>query len=149
MKHPNSTHGMFGTPTYGSWVAMKQRCNNKNKIYYSNYGGRGIVVCDSWQHFEAFLDDMGERPEGCELDRINTDEGYNKANCRWVDRATNMRNRRCTRKANINGEVLTLMQISERYNLTYEALKSRWKKGDRDEELIRPLNSHKNKVTHL
>ena len=81
---------------------------------------------------------MGERPEGYELDRIDTDKGYNKANCRWVDRATNMRNRRNTRKCNINGEELTLKQISGRYGIMYETLKCRWQRGDRGNRLIRP-----------
>ncbi len=133
----NYIHGMTNTPTYNSWSKMKQRCSDKSEKMYYAYGGRGITVCDEWHDFSAFLNDMGVRPEGYELDRIDTEKGYYKGNCRWIDRATNMRNRRNTRKCNINGEVLTLMQMSERYNLTYELLKTRWRKGDRGNELIR------------
>jgi len=135
-------HGMVNTPTYNSWRAMRERCRyKKHKMYYA-YGGRGIIVCDEWHNFTTFLNDMGVRPEGYELDRIDTEKGYNKENCRWIDRATNIRNRRNTRKCNINGEVLTLMQISERYNITYGALMTRWKKGDRGSKLIRPLGKY-------
>ena len=131
-----------GSPEYNSWRAMKLRCNNENHISYKHYGGRGITICDEWNDFVAFFNDMGERPEGYELDRINTDEGYNKANCRWVDKTTNIRNRCNTRKANINGEVLTLPEIVERYDVSFSAVRARWVRGDRGEELIRPRGKH-------
>ena len=129
-------------PEYNSWRAMKNRCNNETHISYKHYGGRGITICDEWNDFVAFFNDMGERPEGYELDRINTDEGYNKANCRWVDKTTNIRNRCNTRKANINGEVLTLPEIVERYDVSFSAVRARWVRGDRGEELIRPRGKH-------
>ena len=132
-------HGMNNTPTYSSWRAMKTRCTNKKHVKYPNYGGRGITVCAEWHNFASFFNDMGVRPEGYELDRIDTEKGYYKDNCRWVDKATNLRNRRNTRCANINGEVLTLKEISERYDIPYARLNTRWHVGDRDEELIRPF----------
>ena len=82
------------TPTYLSWDNMIQRCTNPNRPEYPYYGGRGITVCDRWRSYENFLADMGERPDGLTLDRINNDGNYEPGNCRWADRETQVRNRR-------------------------------------------------------
>lgn len=77
-------HGMTDTPTYMSWIAARSRCRYKNNIGYQYYGGRGIDICDRWYgSFENFLEDMGERPEGASLDRIDGSKGYYLENCRW------------------------------------------------------------------
>jgi hypothetical protein len=87
-------HGLAGSPTYSSWAAMKQRCLNQNHPKYRNWGGRGIAVCDRWLKFENFLADMGERPVGKTLDRINNDGDYEPGNCRWATPAQQVANRR-------------------------------------------------------
>lgn len=87
---------------YNSWKSMKNRCSNKNDEYY---GGAGIGVCDRWlaeNGFRNFLADMGDRPVGKTLDRIDPTRGYSKENCRWADLSTQMYNRRKTN--NISGE---------------------------------------------
>lgn len=130
-------HGKYNTPSYISWYGMKTRCNNPNDKMYHAYGGRGIKVCPEWDDFVGFYNDMGDRPDGHELDRIDTNKDYSKDNCRWTDRLTNMRNRTNTRKANIDGETYTLIELSERYNIPYERINKRYTRGKRDIELIK------------
>lgn len=91
------THGHVLTgiesPTYRSWKAMKRRCTSNDPQFFKNYKGKGISYSESWGIFETFLADMGERPDGTTLDRIENDKGYSKDNCRWVSREEQNRNR--------------------------------------------------------
>ena len=73
---------------------MRQRCTNINATSYPDYGGRGITICDRWSDFPTFVEDMGPRPDGYTLDRINNDEGYSPDNCRWSSRVEQQGNRR-------------------------------------------------------
>lgn len=93
-KHGHNRGGTR-TSTHAIWTNMVQRCTNPRNPAWDDYGGRGITVCDRWRHdFAAFLADMGERPEGLTLDRIDNDRGYSPDNCRWTTWTVQRRNQR-------------------------------------------------------
>ena len=82
---------------YGVWQDMKRRCFDPKRVEYQNYGGRGITVCQYWlDDFWNFVEDVGARPKGCSLDRINNDKGYSKENCKWSTRKEQNQNKRST-----------------------------------------------------
>lgn len=91
-------HGRSGTPTWQSWNSMRRRCGDPKRWNFKYYGGRGIKVCERWQKFENFLADMGERPAGSTLDRIDNERDYEPSNCRWLPRSQQSANRRPFRK---------------------------------------------------
>jgi len=88
------THGKTNTPAYISWASMITRCTNPNRDGYRHYGGRGISVCERWRKFENFLFDMGERPSGTSIDRIDVNGNYEPGNCRWATQSVQVANRR-------------------------------------------------------
>lgn len=87
-------HGMTDTPTHRSWLEMRRRCTNPHSEHWPDYGGRGIRFCERWESFENFLADMGERPDGMTLDRIDVNGHYEPGNCRWATSSVQQRNKR-------------------------------------------------------
>lgn len=87
------TPGYSSTPAYLSWTCMRKRCTDPRDPSWANYGGRGVNVCERWQDFAAFLADMGPRPDGHTLDRIDPDGNYEPGNCRWATMLEQRHNR--------------------------------------------------------
>ena len=100
----NYKHGMYGTSIYEVWSAMIQRCTNEGHAYYYRYGGRGIKVCVRWLKFENFYKDMGDKPDGFTLERINNNGDYCKDNCKWVTVKEQTHNRETTVNITFNGK---------------------------------------------
>ncbi|WRQ05483.1 Rz-like spanin [Ralstonia phage AhaGv] len=107
----NVTHGMSDTAEYRAWGNMLCRCNNPNIPKHKDYGGRGIAVCERWTSFKNFLADMGERPDGMTLERIDVNGNYEPGNCRWATPLEQSRNTR-------SNSMLSLFGVS--------ACKSHW-----------------------
>jgi hypothetical protein len=120
-----STHKMTNTPEYKSWHGAKMRCTSPSNDRYASYGGRGISMCDTWLNsFEQFFKDMGNRPTGTSLDRINNDGNYSKENCRWATPKEQMRNRKVCEKY---GESVT--SIAEKCAIPVGRLQTRLSRG--------------------
>lgn len=125
-----TTHGMTDSREYEAWCTAKKRCFNPNCARYKNYGARGITMCPEWiDSFETFYRDMGPRPPGTSLDRIDNDGNYEKNNCHWADRKTQMRNRQNAVRITHNGETLPLKELAERSGIKYATLWARYKHG--------------------
>ena len=122
-------HRLCNTPAYKSWQAMRTRCLNKNSDQYPDYGARGITVCERWNSFENFLEDMGPRPDGTTIDRIENDKGYEKSNCQWSTMRDQENNKRSNVYLEFNGRSMTAAAWSRETGIGYQTLRKRMDAG--------------------
>jgi hypothetical protein len=116
-------------PCYDVWRQMKRRCQNPSNVNYYLYGGRGISVCERWEVFENFCEDMGQRPEGMTLDRTNTNGNYEPSNCRWASLETQSKNKRTNVWIEHNGETRIIADWARTFAISDTAMSARVKKG--------------------
>ena len=122
-------HGECGTPTWHSWQSMVTRCTNPNASDYPRYGGRGITICQEWYQYESFKQDMGPRPEGHTLDRIDNNGNYTPANCRWATSTQQARNTRSTVIIEHKGVSKCTAEWAEDLDMPVATLAARLSKG--------------------
>lgn len=126
----NIRHGMHGTRIYRIWLKMKERCCNPRNNRYKYYGAKGIRVCDKWQNFEGFYEDMGPTyREGLTIDRKDLNKGYYKENCRWSTSIEQANNKSINHLVAFNGETDTMANMARKYNLSFSTLKHRLQRG--------------------
>jgi hypothetical protein len=117
-------------PLYNTWESMLQRCYNPKYSQFAAYGGRGIKVCRQWRHdYNRFAKDMGVRPPGMTLDRIDNDKDYTPENCRWATHKQQQRNHRRTRKVIIEGKTYLVADLVEQSGRAANAIIRRAKAG--------------------
>lgn len=115
--------------TYHSWMGMRQRCYYAGHVEYHRYGARGIVMAQTWRDsFEAFLSDMGPKPEGHSIDRIDLNGPYSKDNCRWATRDEQMSNTSKNVFVEHEGERLTLKQLANKIGVNYYRLHAQYRR---------------------
>ena len=135
---PAKSHGMAKTPIYALWRGMKTRCLNKHSQFYSEYGGRGITICERWiNSFEAFYEDMGERPDGRSLERKDNDLGYCPENCVWATKKEQARNRRGRRMLRVGGDTKSMAEWAEIVSIPVTTLWQRCRLGWSDEDVVK------------
>lgn len=138
----NTTHGYAprgaNSPEYRAWARMIQRVDNPTLDRWSSYGGRGIRVCDRWREsFEAFLVDMGPRPNPKHsVDRINVDGDYEPENCRWASPTVQARNTRRNHYVIVHGSRMCITEAAERLGIPYATVKWRIRHGMTDEQAL-------------
>lgn len=136
----NLKHGMAETPTWRSWSMMRRRCNGYTPLHKRVYVDRGIKVCERWKVFENFLADMGIRPEGKTLDRIDNNKGYSPDNCRWATSYEQMANRRFSKIIEYNGKRQTIAAWSRELGIDRNTIPKRIKKGWPIEKVLKTVN---------
>lgn len=130
-----TTHGHAGwrkekrAPEYNAWCLMLSRCKKPNNNAYKDYGARGISVDPAWEDFSKFLRDMGPRPKGTTLDRIDNNKGYGPSNCRWATKIEQARNKRNNVNLTFDGKTLCASAWAEITGLPHKQILRRVRYG--------------------
>ena len=122
---PKHGHANPTDPTYICWWSMRQRCEYERHKSYARYGGRGIRVCDEWKDFSSFLRDMGERPPGLTIGRIDNERGYEPGNCRWETQKEQQNNRSSNRLLTAFGRTQTVTQWADESGIARSTIEKR------------------------
>jgi hypothetical protein len=130
-------HGGRKSSEYQSWCAMKARCENPKTSNFASYGGRGISVCERWKHFPCFLADMGSRPIGLSLDRINNNGNYEPSNCRWATSSQQSSNTRVNVFITNHGETHTAQEWARITGIDISTICKRVKAGWSEDDILR------------
>lgn len=139
------THGLWKTrrAEYRCWQDMIQRCHNPANKAWPLYGGRGIFVCDRWRDSVAnFIEDMGSRPNGMSLDRIDNDGPYAPNNCRWATTKTQNRNHRGCVFIEYQGKRQTIIEWAEETGIDHRTIHARYKKGLPEDQIFATEKFH-------
>lgn len=147
-KKSNSTHGMTNSPEFSTWDSMKDRCYSKGRKDKAYYHDKGIRVCDRWLGKEGFMNfykDMGPRPKGMTIDRIDNSKGYSPENCRWATVKQQARNTSWNRIIEYQGRKYVASELAEKYGMGLDTFLWRFKNWkDINKVLSTPLKSQKN-----
>lgn len=115
---------------YQTWSNIIQRCENPKSSSFHNYGGRGIKICERWRNsFHDFATDMGERPFGMSIDRMDNDKGYEPGNCRWATRSEQARNTRGRRLIEFEGQMRHVAELAEQFGIDMKTIHWRATQG--------------------
>lgn len=129
VRHGGSLRGRR-TPEYRAWHHMLERCRDPKNKRFEDYGGRGIQVCERWNKFEHFLEDVGQRPSNTHsIERTDNDKGYDPSNARWATRNEQTRNTRRNVFITFSGETLCLTDWATRYGIATQKIQYRLKSG--------------------
>lgn len=126
--HGHTYRGRYH-PLYKTWRGMRDRCLNKRCRAYKNYGGRGITICKRWDSFQSFIDDMGLRPPGTSIDRIDNNKGYSPDNCRWATPKQQNCNSRNARLLTVGNKTMTITEWGKRIGVSQQAISQRLRLG--------------------
>lgn len=136
--HGHTANGKL-SPEYRSWSNMWQRCTNPKNNRYHLYGGAGVLICERWQIFELFLQDMGPRPSReHSIERLDNDADYSPDNCVWATRQEQGRNKSNNRRVEINGIEQCVVQWAEQAGISQKLIHARLRRGERGAALLRP-----------
>lgn len=134
----NTTHGKSKLPEYRVWKEMRKRCYCKTNKEYPTYGALGVRVCKRWNNFQNFITDMGSRPEGTLIDRMDPKGNYEPTNCRWATTTESGRNKRNSFKVSIGGKSKHWMDWCDEFQVPYAWAKNKLDSGIAPENVFCP-----------